>query len=65
MPKARRPNHCAARRFPRLGDSDFVSNKMPTQLDGIVTVSGWSAYVYYISPMQINILTPIDGSNAI
>ena len=31
--------------------SDFVGNKMPTQLDGVsVTVNGHSAYVYYISP---------------
>ena len=41
--------------------SDFVGNKMPTQLDGVsVTVNGHSAYVYYISPTQINILTPPD-----
>jgi uncharacterized protein (TIGR03437 family) len=39
--------------------SDFVNNQMPTQLDGIsVTVNGQSSYVYYISPTQINILTP-------
>ncbi len=43
-------------------DSDFVNNIMPTQLDGVsVTVNGKSAYVYYISPTQINILTPGDG----
>jgi uncharacterized protein (TIGR03437 family) len=42
--------------------SDFVSNKMPTQLDGVsVTVNGKSAYVYYISPTQVNILTPPDA----
>jgi uncharacterized protein (TIGR03437 family) len=42
--------------------SDFVSNKMPTQLDGVsVTVNGHSGYVYYISPTQINILTPPDA----
>lgn len=35
---------------------------MPTRLDGVnVTVSGHSAYVYYISPTQINILTPPDA----
>jgi len=39
--------------------SDFVNNQMPTQLDGVsVTVNDESAYVYYISPTQINILTP-------
>jgi len=43
-------------------DSDFVNNRMPSQLDGVsVTVNGRSAYVYYISPTQINILTPIDA----
>jgi len=42
--------------------SDFVSNKMPTQLDAIsATVNGKSAFVYYISPAQVNILTPPDA----
>jgi uncharacterized protein (TIGR03437 family) len=39
--------------------SDFVNNQMPTSLDGVsVTVNGQPAYVYYISPTQVNILTP-------
>jgi len=39
--------------------SDFVKNQMPTQLDGVsVTLNGASAYVYFISAAQINILTP-------
>ena len=38
--------------------SDFAGNQMPTSLDNVsVTVNGLSAYVYYISPTQINILT--------
>src|SRR5580658_4982748 len=42
--------------------SDFVNNQMPTQLDGVsATVNGISAYVYYISPTQVNILTPPDA----
>src|SRR5579872_1321333 len=48
-----------------VGDSrtrrggDFVNGKMPTSLDGVsVTVNGETAFVYYISPTQINILTP-------
>jgi uncharacterized protein (TIGR03437 family) len=42
-------------------NSDFVNAKLPTQLDGVsVTVNGKSAYVYYISPTQVNILTPPD-----
>jgi uncharacterized protein (TIGR03437 family) len=42
--------------------SDFANNKMPTQLDGVsATVNGKSAFVYYISPAQLNILTPPDS----
>lgn len=39
--------------------SDFVNNQLPTTLDGVsVTMNGVNAYVYYISPQQINILAP-------
>jgi uncharacterized protein (TIGR03437 family) len=39
--------------------SDFVNNQMPTALDGVsVTINGVSAYIYYISPQQINALAP-------
>ena len=39
--------------------SDFVNNLMPTSLDGVsVTMNGLSAYVYYISPVQVNVLAP-------
>jgi uncharacterized protein (TIGR03437 family) len=42
--------------------SDFVNNRMPSQLDGVsVTVNGKNAYIYYISPTQVNILTPPDA----
>lgn len=42
--------------------SDFVGNTMPTKLDNVsVTVNGKAAYVYYISPQQVNILTPPDA----
>jgi uncharacterized protein (TIGR03437 family) len=42
--------------------SDFSGNQMPTQLDNIsATVNGKAAFVYYISPGQINILTPPDA----
>jgi uncharacterized protein (TIGR03437 family) len=41
--------------------SDFVNGKLPTKLDGVsVTVNGKPAYVEYISPKQVNILTPVD-----
>ena len=52
----------------KAGDSriwqtgDFAKNQLPTALDGVsVTVNGKSAYVYYISPTQVNILTPPDA----
>ncbi len=41
---------------------DFVNNQLPTSLDGVsVTVNGVPAYIYYISPTQVNILTPPDA----
>ena len=46
-------------------DPDFVNNQLPSQLDRVsVTVNGRSAYVYYISPTQIDILTPPDALSA-
>jgi uncharacterized protein (TIGR03437 family) len=43
-------------------DSDFVRNQLPAQMDGVsVTVSGKAAYIYYVSPTQVNILTPPDA----
>jgi uncharacterized protein (TIGR03118 family) len=42
-------------------NSDFSGTKLPTSLDGVsVTVNGKPAYVYYISPKQIDVLTPVD-----
>ena len=44
--------------------SDFTGGGliMPTQLDGVsATVNGKAAYIYYISPTQVNILTPPDA----
>ena len=39
--------------------SDFVNGPMPLSLDGVsVTVNGKGAYLSYISPTQVNILTP-------
>jgi uncharacterized protein (TIGR03437 family) len=41
---------------------DFVNNQLPTQLDGVsVKVNGKNAFVYYISPTQVNALTPPDA----
>jgi uncharacterized protein (TIGR03437 family) len=51
------------------GNSDFVGGQLPTSLDGLsVTVNSVPAYVYYISPTQVNILTPpnaISGSASV
>jgi len=45
------------------GSSDFLNGQMPTQLDGVsATVNNNPAFVYYISPTQINILTPLDSA---
>jgi uncharacterized protein (TIGR03437 family) len=42
---------------------DFVNGQMPTSLDNVsATVDGKPAYIYYVSPVQINILTPLDSS---
>ena len=43
-------------------NSDFIGNQMPTTLDKVsATVNGKNAYVYFISPTQINVLTPPDA----
>lgn len=42
---------------------DFVGSNAPTALDGVsVKVNGKPAFVYYISPTQININTPDDSA---
>src|SRR5690348_1404202 len=55
-------------RLARAGDSrtwqssDVHNNQMPVSLDGVsVTVNGKAAYIYYISPAQVNVLTPPDA----
>ena len=41
---------------------EIVGGKLPTALDGVsVTINGKAAYVYYISPAQINVQAPTDG----
>jgi len=43
--------------------SDFVGNKLPTQLDAVsVNVNGKPAFISYISPTQINALAPDDAA---
>jgi uncharacterized protein (TIGR03118 family) len=41
--------------------ADFTGTKLPSSLDGVtVTMNGSPAYISYISPVQINVLTPAD-----
>lgn len=43
------------------GTADFTGNKLPNSIDGVtVTVGGKTAYISYLSPVQINVLTPAD-----
>lgn len=45
--------------------ADFANNQLPSTLDGVtVNVNGKPAYIYFISPVQINILTPVDMANS-
>jgi uncharacterized protein (TIGR03118 family) len=41
--------------------TDFAGVNLPTSLSGVsVTVNGKPSFVYYISPKQIDVLTPVD-----
>ncbi len=41
--------------------ADFAGNNLPASLDGVsATIDGKPAYIYYISPSQLNVLTPQD-----
>jgi uncharacterized protein (TIGR03118 family) len=41
--------------------TDFTGAKLPIDIDGVgVTVNGEAAYISYVSPMQLNFLTPAD-----
>jgi uncharacterized protein (TIGR03437 family) len=44
-------------------DSEVVGGNLPTSLDGVsVTIDGKPAFVYYISPTQINVQAPSDAA---
>jgi uncharacterized protein (TIGR03437 family) len=49
--------------------TDFAGGRMPQQLEGVsVSINGKAGYVYYVSPSQVNILTPpvsISGPTSI
>jgi uncharacterized protein (TIGR03437 family) len=43
--------------------SEIVDGNLPTSLDGTkVTIDGKSAFVYYISPTQLNVQAPTDSA---
>ncbi|MDP9171748.1 MAG: TIGR03118 family protein [Acidobacteriota bacterium] len=43
--------------------SDFLSGRLPVQLDGVsVTIDGKPAYVYFVSPNQIDVIAPPDST---
>ena len=43
---------------------DFVGGKLPTRMDEIgVEIAGRPAYVYFISPGQLNVLAPMDEAD--
>lgn len=42
---------------------DFSAGKMPATLSGVsVAVNGKAAFLYYVSPAQVNVLTPLDST---
>ncbi len=41
------------------GAADFIGNALPTSIDGVsVTIGGVPAFVYFVSPGQLNVLAP-------
>jgi uncharacterized protein (TIGR03118 family) len=44
-----------------VGAADIVNSLLPTTVDGVaVSVNGKPAFITYISPVQINLVTPVD-----
>ncbi len=44
-------------------DDEVINGNLPTSLDGVsVTIDGKAAFVYYISPTQINVQAPSDSA---
>ena len=43
--------------------AELANGKLPVQLDGVsVTMDGKPAYVYYVSPSQIDVIAPADSN---
>jgi uncharacterized protein (TIGR03437 family) len=44
--------------------ADFVNDKLPVELDGVsVTIDGKPAYVFFVSPAQIDVIAPADSTS--
>lgn len=47
-------------------DKAIVDNKLPTELEGVsVSVGGKPAYIYFVSPEQVNALAPDVGAGSV
>ena len=58
-------NLAATKRSWAKADFGAGGSALPTALDGVsVTINGEPAYIYYISPVQINLLTPVDMASS-
>ena len=54
-------NLAATKRIWATADFGATGKALPTSLDGVsVTLNGQATYVTYVSPVQINVLTPTD-----
>jgi uncharacterized protein (TIGR03118 family) len=44
--------------------ADLANGRLPTQLDGVsVTIDGKPAYIYFVSPGQIDVIAPADSTS--
>ena len=44
-----------------IGAADIANSLLPTSVDGVtVTINGQSTFITYISPVQINLVTPVE-----
>jgi uncharacterized protein (TIGR03437 family) len=45
-----------------MTSAEVINGKLPTQLGGVgVKINGKDAYVYFVSPAQVNVLAPADS----
>jgi uncharacterized protein (TIGR03437 family) len=57
------PRLSNASRSGQWTSADFIGNNAPTVLDGVsVSINGKAAYVWYLSPTQLNVQAPEDSA---